>query len=79
MAMKQDAQFSLEDCSCMEMMAQMLPQSKEQHGIDEACAEMISQFTGRQEAGDEFSEMMSRMFASCCGFQAETDKTTKKA
>ncbi|UCC53919.1 MAG: hypothetical protein JSV68_08085 [Anaerolineaceae bacterium] len=79
MTMKQDARFSLEGCSCMEMMAQMMPQSKEQYGMDEACAEMMSQFSGRQEAGDEFFEMMSQMFASCCGFQAETDKTTKMA
>ena len=79
MTTKKDAQFSLEDCSCVEMMAQMTSQSKDQQGVGDPCAEMMSQFASRQEMGDEFSEMMSQMFASCCGFQAETDKTTKMA
>ena len=67
MTTKQDTQFSLEDCSCMEMMSQ----SQGQHGIDEACAEMMSQFTDPQGSGSEFFEMMSQMMGSCCGLQQE--------
>ena len=75
MTTKKNTQFSLEDCSCMDMMSKF----RDQKEIVDPCAEMMSQFTGRQEAGDELSVMMSQMIASCCGFQEESDKTTKKA
>lgn len=74
MTKKQDTQFSLEDCSCMEFMSEIM----EQEGAIDPCAEMMSQFAGRQEAGDKFVEMMSQMFATCCGFQLETEPIAKK-
>lgn len=74
MTKKQDARFSFEDCSCMEMMSQL----KEQQGVGDACAEMMSRFTDPQGSGSEYFEMMSQMMASCCGIQQEDDKIIKE-
>ena len=74
MTTKQDAQFSIEGCSCMEMMSQ----SKGQQGVGDACAEMISRFADPQGSGNECFEMMSQMMASCCGLQQEGDKIIKE-
>jgi hypothetical protein len=74
MTTKKDAQFSLENCSCMEM----LSQSKGQQGMGDACAEMMSQLADPQGSGSECFEMMSQMMASCCGIQQEDDKIIKE-
>ena len=74
MTTKQDAQFSIEDCSCMEMMSH----SKDQQGLGDACAEMISRFADPQGSGSECFEMMSQMMAFCCGLQQEDDKIIKE-
>ena len=79
MATKQDAQYSLEDCSCMEMMSQIMFQSKDQQGAGSACAEMMSQFAEPQGGDSEFLEKMSQMMDSCCDMQQEDDKTIRKA
>jgi hypothetical protein len=75
MTTKQKAQFSLEDCSCMEMMSQ----SKDQQGVGDVCTEMMSQFIDPQGSGNEFLEKMSEMMASCCNIQQEEDETIRKA
>ena len=74
MTTKKDTRFSLEDCSCMEMMSQ----PKHQHRIDEAFAEMMSQFADPQAGGGECFEMMSEMMAACCGTEQEDDKIIKE-
>lgn len=79
MSTKQDTQFSFENCSCMEMMSQMMSNSREQQGAGSACAEMISQFTDSQGGGSEILEEMSKMMGSCCGMQQEDDETIRKA
>ena len=75
MTTKKDAQFSLGDCSCMELMSQ----SKGQQGVGDACAEMMSQFADSQGNGSECLEMMSQMAACCCGVQQKGDKIIKEA
>ncbi len=79
MTTKKEAQFSFEDCSCIEMMAQMLAQSQGHLGIDDACAEMMSQFIDPEGSGSEFFEMMSQMMASCCDIYQKDDEAIKKA
>ena len=49
MTTKQKTQFSLENCSCMEMMSQ----SKGQQEVGDACAKMISQFVDPKGSGKE--------------------------
>jgi hypothetical protein len=63
----------------MEMMSQMIFQSKDQQGVGNACAEMMSQFIDPQGSGSEFLGMMSEMMASCCNIQQEVDETIRKA
>ena len=79
MTTKQDAQYSPEECSCMEMMSQIMFQSKDQQGAGSACAKMMSQFADPQGGGSEFLEKMSQMMDSCCDMQQEDDKTIRKA
>ena len=79
MTTKQDAQYSPEECSCMEMMSQLVSQSKDQQGTGNACTELMSQFADPQGGDSEFLEMMSQMMDSCCGMQQEDDKTIRKA
>ena len=78
MTTKKDTQISLEDCSCMEMMSQMMSHSKDQQGVSDACAEMMSRFADPQGSGSECFEMMSQMMASCCGLRQEDDKIIKE-
>jgi hypothetical protein len=75
MTAKKEVPFSFDDCSCMEMMAQMLAQSQGQQEMGNACAEMMAQFVDPQDSSREFFEMM----ASCCDLQEEEDKIIKKA
>jgi hypothetical protein len=63
----------------MEMMSQMMSQSKSQQGVGDACAKMMPQFADSQDSGSECFEMISRMAASCCGIQQEGDKIIKEA
>ena len=74
MTAKKDTQFSNKGCSCMEMMSQ----TRDQKEAVDPCSEMMSHFPGRQEVGNKLSEMMAQVFASCCGIQTESDRTTKK-
>jgi hypothetical protein len=74
MTTKQKTQFSLENCSCMEMMSQ----SKGQLEVGDACAEIMSHFADPQGSGIEFFEMMSQMMTSCCGIQHEDQEIIKK-
>ena len=76
MTTKKDAQLSLEECICKEMMAQMMP--PEQQGAGDACAEMITQF-GRSQGDGECFEMMSQMMSVCCGSEKESDEKVRKA
>jgi hypothetical protein len=78
MTNKQDTQFSLENCSCMEMMSQMMSPSKGRQEGGDACAEMMSQFVEPKGGGSECFEMMSQMIASCCGNQQEDEEIIKK-
>ena len=79
MSTKQDTQFSFENCSCMEMMSQMMSNSKDQKRAGNACAEMMSQFADPQDGGSVILEKMSQMMDSCCGMQQEDDETIRKA
>ena len=79
MSTKQDTQFSFENCSCMEMVSQIMSDSKDQQGAGNACAEMMSQFADPQGGGSEILEKMSQMMDSCCGMQQEDDETIRKA
>jgi len=63
----------------MEMMSQIMFQSKDQEGAGSACAEMMSQFAEPQGGDSEFLEKMSQMMDSCCDMQQEDDKTIRKA
>jgi hypothetical protein len=63
----------------MEMVSQIMSDSKDQQGAGNACAEMMSQFADPQGGGSEILEKMSQMMDSCCGMQQENDKTIRKA
>ncbi|HSG16161.1 MAG TPA: hypothetical protein VLE70_07555 [Anaerolineae bacterium] len=75
MTTKKDAQFSFDECSCMEMMSQ----SKGQQGEGDACAKIMAPFANLQDSGGECFEMMRQMMASCCGIEHEGDSTTREA
>ena len=79
MTTKKEAQFSFGECSCMEMMSQMMPQSKGQQGIGDACAKMMARFTNPQGSDGECFEMMSQMMASCCNIEQEDSSITREA
>ena len=79
MTMKKGAQFSLEECSCMEIMSHMMSQLKDHQEVGDACAEMVAQLCDVQRGSGEYVEMMSQMMVSCCGIEHEDDNITREA
>ena len=79
MTTKKDVHLSFEECSCMEMMSQMMPRFKGQQEVGDACAEMMAQFANPQGSGGECFEMMSQMMASCCGLEQVDDSITRES
>ena len=77
MTTKHGSKFSPDDC--MDMMSQLISQSKDRQGVGEACAEMMSQIVDPDGSGSDFFETMSQMMASCCGIQEEDDEIIKEA
>ena len=78
MTTKQNTQFSLENCSCMEMISKMTSPSKSRQESGDLCADLMSQFVEPKGNGSDCIEMMSQMITSCCGNQQEDEKIIKK-
>lgn len=79
MTMKKGAQFSLEECSCMEIMSHMTSNLKDNQEVGGACAEMVAQLCDVQRDSGEYVENMSQMMVSCCGIEYKDGSITKEA